>query len=74
MTPLDKIIQLVREDITTANPPGEGGGFSSSAQDPRAGYDAIMGFPLTKRGTVDRRNTKKYKKQYDNWLKSLGLL
>jgi hypothetical protein len=74
MTPLDKIITIIREDLTTANAPGEGGGFSNSAQEPRAGYDAVMGLPFTRRGKIDKRNTRKYKKQYDSWLKSLGLL
>jgi hypothetical protein len=74
MTPLDRIISIIREDVTTANAPGEGGGFGGSSPDPRAGYDTIMGMNLTRRGKIDRRNTKNYKKKYNSWLKSLGLL
>lgn len=74
MTPLDKIIQIVREDVTVANSPGQGGGFSSTSPDPTAGYDKPLGVNLTRFGKIDRRHTKKYKKKYDNWLRSLGLL
>jgi hypothetical protein len=74
MTPLDRIISILREDVTIANPPGEGGGFGGSAETPRSGYDPLMSFNLTRRGKVDKRNTKSYKKQYNKWLKSLGLL
>ena len=74
MTPLDRIISILREDAMVANSPGEGGGFGGSAESPRAGYDPVMGFNLTRRGKVDKRNTKKYKKQYNSWLRSLKLL
>ncbi len=74
MTPLDKIISIIKEDAMTANAPGEGGGFGGSSDQPTAGYDPVMGMNLTRRGKIDKRNTKVYKKKYDNWLKALGLL
>lgn len=74
MTPLDKIIQIVREDVTIANAPGQGGGFGSASPSPTAGYDNPLNDTLTRFGKVDRRRTKKYKKQYNSWLRSLGLL
>lgn len=74
MGPLDKIISLIREDVTIANSPGEGGGFGGSSPEPRAGFDILTGLTLTRFGRVDRRNTKKYKSKYDRWLRSNGLL
>jgi hypothetical protein len=74
MSPLDKLLSIIREDVTTANSSGEGGGFGSSAPSPRAGYDPLMNLTLTRRGKISKRNTKQYKKQYDSWLRSLGLL
>ena len=74
MSPLDRIISIIREDAMVANQPGEGGGFGGSSPEPRAGFDPVMGFTLTRFGRVDRRNTRQYKKKYDNWLRSMGLL
>ncbi len=42
---LNKIINIVREEMMTANPPGGQGGFSASApaEGPRAGRDVKIG-------------------------------
>lgn len=73
MTPLDRVITIIREELMTANPAGEGGGFGGSSPEPRAGFDPVMGLVRRKSGLVDRRS-KYYKRQYDSWLRSSGLL
>lgn len=73
MTPLDRVITIIREDAMVANSPGQGGAFGGKSQQPTAGFDPVMGFARRKSGFVDKRN-KSYKKRYDNWLKSLGHL
>lgn len=75
MSPLDRIILIIREDAMIANSPGQGGAFSgnSEASGPTAGYDNLMGLVRRKSGLIDRR-TRAYKKQYDSWLRSSGLL
>jgi hypothetical protein len=73
MTPLDRVIIIIREDLMTANPVGEGGGFSADAKDPRAGFDPVMGLMKRKSGLIDRRG-RNYKRQYDAWLRTSGLL
>jgi hypothetical protein len=73
MTPLDRVIVIIREDLMTANSAGEGGGFGADSKDPRAGYDPVMGLMKRKSGLVDRRS-KNYKRQYDAWLRTSGLL
>ena len=42
---LDRILQIIRENMMTANAPGESGGFSGSAnpKGPVAGFDPVMG-------------------------------
>ncbi len=41
---LDRILQIIRENMMTANAPGKSGGFSSSAnpKGPVAGFDPVM--------------------------------
>jgi hypothetical protein len=73
MTPLDKIISIIREDITAANTVGQSGGFGAKSSDPTAGFDPVMGLVRRKSGLIDRRS-KQYRKQYDHWLRSSGLL
>jgi hypothetical protein len=73
MTPLDRVITIIREDLMTANPVGQGGGFGADSKDPRAGFDPVMGLLKRKSGLIDRR-CKKYKAQYASWLRSSGLL
>ena len=73
MTPLDRVITIIREDLMTANPAGQGGGFGADSKDPRAGFDSVMGLMKRKSGRIDRRG-KKYKAQYASWLRSSGLL
>jgi hypothetical protein len=73
MTPLDKVISIVREDVTVANSAGQGGGFGGNSSQPTAGFDPIMSFVRRKSGLVDKRN-KNYKRSYDKWLRSMGLL
>ena len=42
---LDRIINIVREEMMTANAPGASGGFGadSPAKGPRAGFSPVMG-------------------------------
>lgn len=76
-TPLDRAIAIIKEELMTANPAGQGGGFSGKADaaGPTAGFDPIMGFKMLRRksGKVDKRG-KQYRSQYDHWLRSNGLL
>ena len=50
---LDRIIAIIREDMMTANAPGNSGGFGgdSPAKGPRAGFDPVM------KKTTRRKNT-----------------
>jgi hypothetical protein len=73
MTPLDRVISIIREDVTVANQTGEGGAFGGNSSEPTAGYDPLMGLVRRKSGLIDRRS-KAYKKKYYNWLKSMGML
>ena len=52
---LDRILQIIRENMMVANAPGESGGFSGSAnpKGPVAGFDPVM-------GKTARRKKKKY--------------
>ncbi len=51
---LDKIINVVREEMMTANPPGGSGGFSASApaKGPRAGRDVVINKKMVRRKTL----------------------
>jgi hypothetical protein len=71
---LKNVISIIRE-MTVANAPGESGGYTGQSSTPETtgGFDPLQGFAMTRFGTVDRRN-KTYKKKYDQWLRSLGLL
>lgn len=73
MTPLDRIISIIREDLTAGNAAGQGGAFGANSPDPTAGFDPVMGLVRRKSGLIDRRS-KQYRKQYDHWLRSSGLL
>lgn len=59
MNKIDKVIEIIRENMV-ANAPGSGGGFSSSspAGGPTAGYDQ----PLDGRGKIMRRLPPAYRK------------
>lgn len=77
MNKLDKIIQIIRENMV-ANATGQGGGFSGNSpmEGPTAGLDPISDLKMFRRtigGLVDKR-TKQYHKKYETWLKSMGLL
>lgn len=77
MSKLDKIIQLIRENMV-ANATGSGGGFggNSPKEGPTAGLDPKVELGMFRRtigGLVDRRS-KTYSKKYESWLKSMGLL
>jgi len=77
MSRLDKVLQIVRENMV-ANAPGQGGGFSgdSPAKGPTAGFDPKTELGMFRRtigGLVDKRS-KQYSKKYEAWLKSMGLL
>jgi hypothetical protein len=77
MSKLDKIIQLIRENMV-ANATGSGGGFggNSPQEGPTAGFDPKVELGMFRRtigGLVDRRS-KTYSKKYESWLKSMGLL
>jgi hypothetical protein len=73
MTPLDRVISIIREDAMVANSVGQGGGFGGNSPHPTAGFDPVMSFVRRKSGLVDKRN-KNYKSRYEKWLKSMGLL
>lgn len=68
MEKIDRIINIIREEMMAANAPGTSGGFSadSPAAGPRAGFSPLMKF--MKRGKVDYR---KVKPTYKKWVKSL---
>lgn len=75
MSRLDKVIQIVRENMV-ANAPGQSGAFSGSSEDPTAGFDPKTELGMFRRtigGLVDKRS-KQYNKKYEAWLKSMGLL
>ena len=62
MNSIDKVIQIIRENMV-ANAPGTGGGFSGSADKsgPVAGYDPGLG-KLDGRSRVMRKLPKEYSK------------
>jgi hypothetical protein len=77
MSKLDRIIEIIRENMV-ANAPGQSGGFSSNspAEGPTAGFDPKTELGMFRRtigGLVDKRS-KQYNKKYEAWLKSMGLL
>jgi hypothetical protein len=77
MSKLDRIIEIIRENMV-ANAPGQSGGFSgnSPAEGPTAGFDPKTELGMFRRtigGLVDKRS-KQYNKKYEAWLKSMGLL
>ena len=77
MNKLDRIIQIIRENMV-ANQPGQSGGFggNSSAEGPTAGFDPKTELGMFRRtigGLVDKRSGQ-YNKKYESWLKSMGLL
>jgi len=66
---LDRIIQIIRENMMVANAPGESGGFSGSAN-PKgpAGFDPVM-------GGMERRKKPRFiyqKGLRKNWKKGSG--
>tara|TARA_B100001094_G_scaffold292850_1_gene312344 strand:+ start:299 stop:493 length:195 start_codon:yes stop_codon:yes gene_type:complete len=54
MSPLDKIISIIREEMMTANPPGGQGGYggSSDPKGPTAGFDPVMGKKKKRKKTL----------------------
>jgi len=74
MNNLDKIIQIIRENMV-ANAPGTGGALGSDSPNPNMqGYTPVMGlgtFRRTKSNKIDGRSVKK---TYKKWLNSMGLL
>lgn len=77
MSKLDRIIEIIRENMV-ANAPGQSGGFGSNspAEGPTAGFDPKTELGMFRRtigGLVDKRS-KQYSKKYEAWLKSMGLL
>ena len=75
MKKIDEIIQMVREEMTVANAPGQSGGFgeNSPKEGPTAGYSQPMfGLRRNKNGKLDQRNP--FIKKYRIILKSLSLI
>ena len=77
MSKLDRIIEIIRENMV-ANAPGQSGGFGSNspAEGPTAGFDPKTELGMFRRtigGLVDKRS-KQYSKKYEAWLKSMVLL
>lgn len=77
MSKLDRIIEIIRENMV-ANAVGQSGGFGSNspAEGPTAGFDPKTELGMFRRtigGLVDKRS-KQYNKKYEQWLKSMGLL
>jgi hypothetical protein len=76
MKKIDEIIQLVREEMMTANAPSQSGGFSGSSpkEGPTAGVDPIISFPIRRKnnGKLDKRTP--FIKKYEMLLKSLNLI
>jgi hypothetical protein len=64
MEKIDRIIQIIRENMV-ANAPGSQGGFSSSAdpKGPVAGFDPVM-------GKVKKRYMKGKRKQWLDYLRT----
>ena len=53
-TKLNRIIDLMREEMMTANPPGGQGGFGADApaKGPRAGFTPVMGKVMKRKKTL----------------------
>jgi len=53
-TKLNRIIDIMREEMMTANPPGGQGGFGadSPAKGPRAGFTPVMGKVMKRKKTL----------------------
>ena len=63
-TKLNRIIDIMREEMMTANPPGGQGGFGADApaKGPRAGFTPVMGKVMKRKkslGTWSRSLRKK---------------
>jgi len=59
---LDWIIQIVREEMMSANAPGASGGFSGSseAKGPTAGFDPVMGLRRRKYASLGVGSRKRW--------------
>lgn len=69
MTKTDRIIQIIRENITmVANAPGTGGAYGSSSQSPTSGFDPIIKFQ--RRGKIDFRKVPQTYKKWVNHIKN----
>jgi hypothetical protein len=68
MEKIDRIIQIIREEMMTANAPSSQGGFGadSPAVGPRAGTSPLIKF--MRRGKIDYRTVKP---TYKKWVKDL---
>jgi hypothetical protein len=64
---LDRIIQIIRENMMVANAPGKSGGFSSSAnpKGPVAGFDPVIKGKVQKRYIYQKGLRKNWKKKDD---------
>ena len=53
-TKLNRIIDIMREEMMTANPPGGQGGFGADAPatGPRAGFSPVMGKVMKRKKTL----------------------
>ena len=53
-TKLNRIIDIMREEMMTANAPGASGGFGadSPAKGPRAGFSPVMGKVMKRKKTL----------------------
>ena len=53
-TKLNRIIDIMREEMMTANAPGASGGFGadSTAKGPRAGFSPVMGKVMKRKKTL----------------------
>ena len=67
MKKIDRIIQVIRENITmVANAPSSGGAFGSQSPTPTPGFDPVMKFQ--RRGKTDYR---KVPQSYKKWVKHI---
>jgi len=73
MNKLNKIIDIIRENMV-ANPPGQSGGFSASGNPTTtAGFDPVVGFTRRRKkpDLIDGRTVKN--RSYLKWLRALGV-
>lgn len=74
MNKLDKIIQIIRENMV-ANAPGSGGALGSDSPNQNLqGFGPVMGLGTFRRTRSNKIDGRTVKNTYKKWLSSMGLL